>query len=325
MSSTVLVTGGAGFIGSHLVEALVERGDHVKVIDNLCTGRRENLAAVNSEIEFYPGDICDKDLMQTICQEVDTVFHQAALASVQLSVEQPGEVHRACVTGTLTVLDAARANGVRRVVYAGSSSCYGNHEVPANREIDPLQPLSPYAAAKLAGEMYCTAFYNTYGLETVCLRYFNVFGPRQDPDSPYSAVIPIFISRLVAGKSPTIFGDGLQSRDFTFVSNVVDANLLAADAAAGKVGGKSINLASGQSTNLLDLLAELQSLCATDIPSDFAEPRAGEVKHSQADIQLAQTLLDYSPKTDLQTGLAHTVAYYQQHLADPGASTTRSI
>src|SRR5947208_3940517 len=229
---TCLVTGGAGFIGSHLVEALLARGDEVRVLDDFSTGDPANLDGVSRRIDLIQGDVCDLDTVQMSMKGVEVVFHQAALASVPRSVANPVATHRVCVDGTLHVLLAARDAGVRRVVYAASSSAYGNSARLPKSESDPAAPLSPYAVAKLAGEHYCAAFSEVYGLETVRLRYFNVFGPRQTPDSPYAAVIPLFIRAMTSGKSPTIHGDGTQSRDFTFVADVVQANLKAADAPA---------------------------------------------------------------------------------------------
>ncbi|HEY6564906.1 MAG TPA: NAD-dependent epimerase/dehydratase family protein, partial [Pirellulaceae bacterium] len=224
-----LVTGGAGFVGSHLVEALVQRGHRVRVLDNFSTGFRRNLAAMAGDVEILEGDIADETLVAKAVQGVDCVFHQAALASVPRSVENPLATHRACATGTVVLLDAARRAGVRRVVYAASSSAYGDQPFSSKRECDPPMPLSPYAAAKLAGEFYCQAFTRSYGLETIGIRYFNVFGPRQDPLSLYSAVIPLFITQMLAGQSPVIYGDGQQTRDFTYIQNVVHGNLLASD------------------------------------------------------------------------------------------------
>ncbi len=313
MSKTVLVTGGAGFIGSHLVEALVNRGDQVRVVDNLVTGRRENMESVADRIEFFEGDILDATLLRKAMRGVDIVFHQAALASVPLSLERPLDVHAACATGTLNVLDQAHQAGVRRVVYAASSSLYGNQPFATNRETDSPSPMSPYGVAKLAGEYYCHAYFHSFGLETVCLRYFNVFGPRQDPDSPYSAVIPLFITRLLAGKSPVVYGDGHQSRDFTYVGNVVHGNLLAAD--APNVAGRSFNVANGRSTSLLQLLSALQRLLKVNIQPHHQAPRAGEVRHSMADINQATNYLGYEPPVDFETGLANSIEYYRATLS----------
>ncbi len=304
-----LVTGGAGFIGSHLVERLVQEGATVRVVDNLSTGRKENLAAVWDKIQWFQGDVCDQQLMQEVVQGVDCIFHQAALASVPRSLEAPLETHAACATGTVTVLEAARRAGVRRVVYAASSSAYGNRPTSPKQETDLPEPISPYGAAKLAGEYYCQAFTAAFGLETVILRYFNVFGPRQDPDSPYSAVIPIFITALLRGRRPVIYGDGRQSRDFVYVENVVEANLLAAQ--APKAVGRVLNIGSGRATDLLSLLALLSRLLHVEVQPEFAPPRPGDVRESLADITLAQRLLGYQPQVDFEEGLRRSIGYYR--------------
>ena len=304
-----LVTGGAGFIGSHIVEALVARGDRVRVLDNFSTGHRGNLAGANRAIEVIEGDVTDAAKVAQAVTGVDCVFHQAALASVPRSIEKPLETHAVCVTGTLNVLDAARRAGVRRVVYAASSSAYGDQPTSSKRETDVAGPLSPYAAAKLAGELYCQAFYHSYGLETVAIRYFNVFGPRQDPDSPYSAVIPLFITAMLAGKQPTVYGDGEQSRDFTYVANVVHANLLAAD--AKEAAGEMFNVANGRATTLLELIGELNRLLGTDIRPHHAPPRIGDVRDSLADISRARRLLAYEPQVDFRAGLERSIEYYR--------------
>jgi len=306
---TVLVTGGAGFIGSHLATALVQRGDRVRVLDNLCTGFRRNLSEVADEIEFVEGDIADPRAVAKAVAGVECVFHQAALASVPLSVERPLDTNQACVTGTLNVLEQARRAGVRRVVYAGSSAAYGDRPSSSKRESDLPMVLSPYAAAKLAGEHYCEAFFHTHGLETVCLRYFNVFGPRQDPHSPYSAVIPLFITRILSGGQPTIYGDGLQSRDFTYVDNVVQGNLLAATASGA--AGKTLNIADGRSTTLLQLVACLRQLLQTEVTPVHAPPRVGDVRESLADITQARSLLGYEPVVGFEEGLARSIDYYR--------------
>ncbi len=304
-----LVTGGAGFIGSHIAEALVRRGDAVRILDNLSTGRRSNLDDFVDRVEFVEGDITDAAVVAQAMEGVDCVFHQAALASVPRSVERPMDTNFACVTGTLNVLDQARRAGVRRVVYAASSSAYGDQPFSSKRETDIPSPLSPYAVAKLAGEYYCHAFYRTYGLETVCIRYFNVFGPRQDPNSPYSAVIPLFITALLQGKSPVIYGDGQQSRDFTYVANVVHGNLLASEAEG--VAGRTINVANGRSTSLLRLLELLQQFLGTEVAPDFKPARRGDVRNSLADISLAERLLEYSPPVEFEEGLRRSVDYYR--------------
>ena len=307
---TFLVTGGAGFIGSHLVEALVRRGDRVRVLDNLSTGFLANLEGIRDQIEFLPGDLVDGPTVARAVEGVDTVFHEAALASVPRSVDCPLETHAACVTGTLTLLDAARRAGVRRVVYAGSSSAYGDQPNQSKRETDLPAPISPYGAAKLASEYYLSAFWATYGLQTVTLRYFNVFGPRQDPASPYSAVIPLFITALLEGRQPVIFGDGRQSRDFTFVANVVHANLLAAD--ADDAPGRVFNAANGRSISLLELLAAMNDLLGTKIVPRHEPPRAGDIRESMADITLARSLLRYEPPVDFHEGLRQSVDYYRR-------------
>lgn len=305
-----LVTGGAGFIGSHIATSLVERGEKVRVLDNLCTGKVQNLASLEGKIEFIEGDITDPAAVARAMKGVEVVFHQAALASVPMSLDNPLATNNACVTGTVTVLKAAVDAKVRRVVYAASSSAYGDQPTSSKRETDLPQTLSPYAAAKLAGEYYLQAFYHSFGLETVGLRYFNVFGPRQDPDSPYSAVIPIFVTRLLSGKPPIVYGDGLQSRDFTFVRNVVQGNLLAS--VKPGVAGKIINMADGRQTTLLRLIELLNDMLGTKTQVDFQPARIGDVRESLADITLARNILGYHPEVTLEDGLAQTIDYYRQ-------------
>jgi UDP-glucose 4-epimerase len=309
VASLYLVTGGAGFIGSHIVEALVARGESVRVLDNFSTGHHHNLANVQDRIEIVEGNITDEHAVRRAVQGVACIFHEAALASVPMSVESPLASHAACATGTLMVLDQARRSGVRRVVYASSSSLYGDQPTAAKRESDVPAPLSPYGAAKLSGEYYCRAAFHTYGLETVCLRYFNVFGPRQDPASPYSAVIPLFITAMLQGKSPVVFGDGRQSRDFTYIGNVVAGNLLAAEVPAA--AGQSFNLANGRTTDLLTLIDELNQLLDTDIQPDFQPPRAGDIRDSMADITLARNVLGYEPVVDFRDGLRTSIDFYR--------------
>jgi UDP-glucose 4-epimerase len=306
---TFLVTGGAGFIGSHITTALVERGDRVRVFDNLSTGHRSNLAHLGDRVELIEGDLVDAGAVARAVDGVDCIFHEAALASVPRSVERPLDTHAACVTGTVNLLDAARRSGVRRVVYAGSSSAYGDQPTSSKRETDLPNPLSPYAAAKLAAEEYCRAFAVTYGLETVTIRYFNVFGPRQDPNSPYSAVIPLFLTAMLAGKRPVVYGDGQQSRDFTYVANVAAANLLAAD--APNVSGQTFNAANGRTTTLLELIEQLNALLGTKIEPEFAPARIGDVKESMADISKARRMLKYEPVVDFAEGLKLSVDYYR--------------
>jgi UDP-glucose 4-epimerase len=304
----VLVTGGAGFIGSHLVDALVARGDSVRVLDNFCTGKRDNLAHHGNHIELIEADLNDRAAVDRAVAGVDTIFHQAALASVPRSVARPLETHAACVTGTLHLLDAARHAGVRRLIYAASSSAYGDQPASSKRETDLPMPISPYGAAKLAGEMYCQALAAMKAVETVSLRYFNVFGPRQDPFSEYSAVIPRFITAMLSGESPTIYGDGLQSRDFTFVANVVHCNLLAAEAPG--VSGRVFNLATGQTITLLELVDQINTLLGTQINPRFEPPRVGDVRESMADITMARRDLGYEPQVGFAEGLRRSIEYY---------------
>lgn len=307
---TFLVTGGAGFIGSHIAEALVRRHDKVRILDNLSTGHLSNLDSIRDRVEFVEADLLDAETVEQVVDGVDCIFHEAALASVPRSVKDPLATNAACVTGTLTLLDAARRAGVRRLIYAASSSAYGDQPYSSKRETDLPGPLSPYAVAKLAGEHYCRAFTATYKFETVAIRYFNVFGPRQDPNSPYSAVIPKFITAILAGEQPIIFGDGLQSRDFTYVENVVQGNLLAAD--AQDVAGRVFNVACGGNITLLQLLNSLNELLGTDIKPIFERYRAGDVRQSLADISLARKLLDYEPRVSFHDGLARSIEYYKQ-------------
>ncbi|MBU4270624.1 MAG: SDR family oxidoreductase [Planctomycetes bacterium] len=307
---TFLVTGGAGFIGSHIAEALVLRGDRVRVLDNLSTGFPANIEGFRERVEFIEGDVTDAETVARAAEGVDCVFHEAALASVPASLDRPLDSHAACATGTVVLLDAARRAGVRRVVYAASSAAYGDRTTGSKRETDLPAPLSPYAAAKAAGELYCQAFWSSFGLETVAIRYFNVFGPRQDPNSQYSAVIPLFITAMLSGRRPVIFGDGRQSRDFSFVSNVVHANLLAADAA--DVAGRTINVADGRSIDLLKLLEILNRLLGMNVEPEFAPPRAGDVRESLADVTLARKLLGYEPQVGFEDGLRRSIDYYRQ-------------
>ncbi|MEC8336936.1 MAG: SDR family oxidoreductase [Planctomycetota bacterium] len=309
MMRTFLVTGGAGFIGSHIATALVERGDQVRVLDNLSTGHLDNLAHLADRVEFIEGDLVDGEKIARAVQGVDCIFHQAALASVPRSVEAPLDTNAACVTGTVTLLDAARRAGVRRLVYAASSSLYGDKPTSSKRETDLPDPISPYGAAKLAAEYYCHAFTATYGFETVALRYFNVFGPRQDPGSPYSAVIPLFITAILENRQPVIFGNGLQSRDFTYIANVVHGNLLAADAEG--VAGRSFNVAAGRSVTLLEMLAMLNKYLGTDVEPEFADPRPGDILESLADISAARAAMNYEPQVGFEEGISRSIDYYR--------------
>jgi UDP-glucose 4-epimerase len=300
-----LVTGGAGFIGSHLVDGLLASRKRDRVLDNLSTGKPQNLRQAGDAVEFIRADLTDATAVRKAVEGVDTIFHQAALASVPRSVEDPLATHHACVTGTVVLLDEARRAGVRRVVYAASSSAYGNTEWTSKRETDLPNPLSPYAAAKLAAEQYCQAFYESYGLETVALRYFNVFGPRQDPNGAYAAVIPRFIARMLAGEPPVIYGDGKQSRDFTFVHNVVQANLAAAT--ADGVGGRAFNAAMGRSYSLLELVDALNQILGTKFQPLFEPVRIGDVRDSLADVSSIQRELGFIPTIDFHEGLRITV------------------
>ncbi len=306
MSNLCLVTGGAGFIGSHLVEALLAEGQRVRVLDNFDTGLRSNLAHFTPTPEIVQGDVADPECVKKAVEGVGIIYHLAALASVQRSVETPADSHRVIATGSLQLLDAARRAGVRRVVYAASSSAYGIPLNDVQTEADPLHPLSPYAAAKLAGEMYCESFSASFGLETVRLRFFNVFGPRQRADSPYSGVIAIFTGLLTAGRTPTIYGDGLQSRDFVYVTDAVQALRQAADTPG--ISGRVYNIGTGTSVTLLDLVAALNRQLGTKISSAHSPARSGDVRHSRADITLARRDLGFEPTVAFEDGLARTLA-----------------
>jgi UDP-glucose 4-epimerase len=309
---TCVVTGGAGFIGSHLVERLLRDGSRVRVIDNFLTGKRANLDGLRGDLEVCEISITDKAALDSAFAGADVVFHQAALPSVPRSVADPLLSHEINVTGTLNVLMAARDAGVRRVVYAASSSAYGDIEGDAKVETMAPAPLSPYGVSKLAGEYYCRAFTASYGLPTVALRYFNVFGARQDPKSEYAAVIPRFVTALLRGEAPIIYGDGEQSRDFTYIDNVVQGNLLAATSEAAV--GQAMNLALGQRITLLELVAKINAILGTNIAPQHAPARAGDIKHSRADGGLAKRLLGFEPEVDFDEGLRRTVAWYKAQM-----------
>jgi len=305
-----LVTGAAGFIGRSIAAALLKRGETVRGIDNLITGKRSNLVGLEN-MEFIEGDLTDPEQCADVCKGIEIVFHEAALASVPRSVSDPAATNLHCLTATLNLLIAARAAGVRRVVYAGSSSAYGDTPTLPKREDMLPNPISPYAVAKLAGEHYMRTFTRVYGLETVVLRYFNVFGPFQDPTSHYSGVLAIFCRRMLAGQQPTIYGDGEQSRDFTYIDNVVHANLLAADATAEKVSGQMMNVATGMRITLNETFSILRGLTAYKSEPLYDEPRTGDIRDSLADITLAGQLLGYRPIVDFQEGLRRTVEWYR--------------
>jgi UDP-glucose 4-epimerase len=307
-TTRTLVTGGAGFIGSHLVDALLARGDEVVVLDNLATGRLEN---VPDGAELIEGDVADETAVAKAVAGCQLVFHQGALGSVARSVEAPLVSDDANVHGTLAVLQGAHRAGVRRVVLASSSSVYGGASQVPTPESAPLLPRSPYAVTKMAGEHYARVFWELHGLETVCLRYFNVFGPRQRPDSQYAAVIPLFIDALLTGRTPQVHGDGLQSRDFTFISDTVQANLCAAGAPADSCAGRAFNIARGEPSSLLDLLGILADQLGVSATPDHVAPRPGDVRHSHADIAAARRDLGYTPTVSFADGLAQTLAWFR--------------
>lgn len=312
LSGIVLITGGAGFIGSHIASALVARGAKVRILDDLSTGHVENLGEIEGgDVDFVRASVTDEEALRRALEGVELVYHEAAIPSVPRSIANPSETHRACVEGTFTLLRAAREAGVRRLVYAASSSAYGDQPtLPKHEEMRP-DPLSPYAAAKLVGEYYCQVWTRSYEFETVCLRYFNVFGPRQDPSSQYSGVISRFIDALSSGKRPTIYGDGEQSRDFTYVANVVDANMRAGESAAA--AGQVINIANGVSVTLNELLEILKKITGRmDAEAEHLEPRAGDVRHSLADIGRARELLGYEPQVGLEDGLRLTLEWWKR-------------
>lgn len=304
-----LVTGGAGFIGSNLVKGLLARGHCVRVLDNFSTGRRANLAGMEQQIELLVGSICDPEILQTAMTDIDFVLHHAAIPSVPLSIRDPRQNLEVGAMGTTMVLQAAREARVKRVVYASSSAVYGDHPGEFKLETMTPQPLSPYAIAKLTGEYLCSVFTHCYGLQTVSLRYFNVFGPKQDPQSEYSAVVPKFISAILQGEQPTIFGDGYQTRDFINVENVVRANILAAESEKGS--GMVFNIACGEAFNLHDLLRAIGRVLGVEVKPKIAPPRVGEVIHSKADISLGREVLGYRIEVPFEEGIRKTVEWYQ--------------
>jgi UDP-glucose 4-epimerase len=306
-----LVTGAAGFIGRSISAALLERGESVRGVDSLITGKRENLAGLEG-LEFVEGDLADPAVCARACAGVEIVFHEAALASVPRSVADPVATNRNCVDATLNLLVAARTAGVRRVIYAGSSSVYGDTPTLPKHEGMPPNPISPYAVAKMTGEYYLRSFTRVYGLETVTLRYFNVFGPFQDPASQYSGVLAVFCRKMLAGEQPLIHGDGEQSRDFTFIQNVVYANMLAAAAPAEKVSGKGMNVATGAAVTLNETFEILRGMTGYSGQPAYGAPRAGDIRHSLADISIARELLGYTPQVDFRVGLSRTVEWYRQ-------------
>lgn len=312
-----LVTGGAGFIGSHLVERLLGRGDDVVVLDDFSTGRRENLAPFEGRYELVEASLTDPDACARAARGADYVLHQAALGSVPRSVDDPVTTHDVNATGTLHLLRAAAAAGVRRVVFAASSSAYGDTEELPKHEAMPTRPRSPYAVSKVAGEHYCRAFHASYGLETVSLRYFNVFGPRQDPASQYAAVVPLFVTAALEGRSPTIYGDGEQSRDFTYIANVVDANLLACDAGPAALG-EVLNIGAGHRTTINQLWDTVRGLTGVDVEARHVDPRPGDVRHSLAALDRAADALGYRPGVDVDEGLRRTVAWYRETRVQEG-------
>jgi nucleoside-diphosphate-sugar epimerase len=307
-----LVTGGAGFIGSNICRKLVSQGCIVKVVDNLLTGKKSNLDAIYDKIEFIEADMGDPDVARRAMKGTTVVLHQGALPSVPRSVDDPAATHKHCVDATLTLLLAARDANVKRFVYAASSSAYGDTPTLPKVETMPVNPLSPYAAAKLMGEFYCSVFYKVFGLETISLRYFNVFGPFQDPTSQYAAAIPAFVTAILKGKQPTVYGDGEQSRDFTYVDNVVEANLLAAR--VSKTCGEVVNIACGDSLTVNAIIETINEIVGKGIKPIYAPARAGDVKHSLADISLAKKLIGYTPIVGFKEGLKKAIEWYRENL-----------
>jgi len=307
-----LVTGGAGFIGSNICRKLVSQDCFVRVVDNLLTGKKSNLADIFNKIEFVEADMGDENVARSVMKDVNVVLHQGALPSVPRSVDDPAATHKHCVDATFTLLLAARDAGIKRFVYASSSAAYGDTPTLPKVETIPPSPLSPYAVGKLVGEYYCSVFYQVYGLDTISLRYFNVFGPYQDPTSEYAAAIPAFVKAMLNDKSPTIYGDGQQSRDFTYIDNVVEANLLAVRAKQTK--GDVINIACGSAVTVNAIIDAINGLLGKNIKPTYTDPRPGDVKHSLADIALAKNLIDYKPIVPFQQGLENAISWYRGNL-----------
>lgn len=307
-----MVTGGAGFIGSNICKKLISEGCFVRVVDNLLTGKKSNLAGIIDKIEFIQADMGNDRVARSAMKDIEVVLHQGALPSVPRSVDDPAATHKHCVDATFTLLLAARDAGIKRFVYASSSSAYGDTPTLPKVETMPPQPLSPYAVGKLVGEYYCSVFYKVFGLETISLRYFNVFGPHQDPTSQYAAAIPAFVTAILKDKPPTVYGDGLQSRDFTYVDNVVEANLLAARAKQTK--GEVLNIACGQAVTVNEVIDIINELLGKDIKPKYDPPRPGDVKHSLADISLAKKLIGFKPKIQFKQGLQKAIDWYRENL-----------
>ena len=307
-----LVTGGAGFIGSNICRALIAQDCFVRVVDNLLTGKKSNLASIIDKVDFIEADMGDAEVARSVMKDIDVVLHLGALPSVPLSVDNPAPTHRHCVDATFTLLLAARDSGVKRFVYAASSSAYGDTPISPKVETIKPMPLSPYAVAKLVGEYYCSVFYQVFGLETISLRYFNVFGPQQDPKSQYAAAIPAFVTAILKDESPTIYGDGEQSRDFTYVDNVVQANLLAARAKQTK--GEVINIACGLAVTVNEIIAMINDTVGKNVKANYADPRPGDVKHSLADITLAEQIIGFKPVVTFSDGLQKAIEWYRENL-----------
>lgn len=307
-----LVTGGAGFIGSNICKKLVSQGCFVRVVDNLLTGKKSNLADVIDKVDFIEADMGDDDVARSAMKDIDVVLHQGALPSVPRSVDDPAASHQHCLNATFTLLLAARDAGIKRFVYAASSSAYGDTPTLPKVETMPTSPLSPYAAAKLAGEYYCSVFSKVFGLDTISLRYFNVFGPQQDPASQYAAAIPAFVTSILKDEPPTIYGDGEQSRDFTYIDNVIEANLLAAR--AKKTKGQVVNIACGQAVTVNDIIDMINEIVGKNVKPKYTDVRAGDVKHSLADITLAKKLIGFEPVISFEQGLRLAIDWYRENL-----------